>query len=708
MKSWKENKGFWSITGIFLLWAGIAAFYSINQKTVRGLFQREIVIITIYMVTILILYFLRSRQRQNSKGILELAIDYRYLVCGIYFVTFCILGIHGFSTNIWNTIVPADNGWQTKLFGVDRTITSDVWAIGMPQILNQIYNDFPLFNTTIMSQGANMVLGGVPAKAISIIGQPHYWGCFLGAHIGLAWLYWFKKFALLLSSYEVMNYLLREKKKLAMLGALIITTSPLMNWWFGHTVNVVVIYAQWCVACVIMYVNNIDNLKKKMLAAILGVIGAVGFVMGWYPALQVSFGYLILILVIFILIKPIKEKVFTKQDVGILSVSFGVILGIVGTFLYISKDSIAQLTSTEYPGHIMIQGGNYLTYCVSYYFLQPLLAITDPTQGNRCENSTIMPFMPIIYLATLLVLIHAEKKRNSMKGMGIMIALELYSIFLLSRLWIPYPEAFAKYTLFSYVSEARSIWCLAIVSVYLGMMVLAYVLEEKPFGRISSMMIIVITLAGYLCLTYQYTDWTLLQSTHLPVKLALGIIIMIAGVFYYFYLQGHMKIITIFLLILCVGFEVSINPLEIGMGSLKDSELATSIQKIKKEDSDGYWAVDGDWFMGNFVSAQGVHVFNVTNQYMDTEKWKVLDPQGDEEFLYNRYAQVNMVCTEGEDKLEQYAVVLTVTIKAETIENMGVDYILSKRDLSQLQGYDKILTEICFEPKSQYRIYRVN
>jgi len=666
------------------------------------MWQTILVIAVIFIITVG--NYLLLRKIDRSMKLVDSIIKRRYIIAGVYFVCFVALGIHGFSVDKWSDFI-ISTGEKTKLWGFNRSITSDVWAVGIPQILNQIQNGFPLFNKTIMTQGANTVLSGLPAFDLTIIGQPHYWGCLLGRYIGLAWLYWFKIFALLLSTYEVMNFLLKDKKRMAMLGAMLITFSPLMSWWIGHTVSTVPIYMHVCVAALIIYTNNIKNIKRKIAAAIAGAIGLMGFILGWYPALQVPFAYLAIILVFAVIYRFIKNGGrFQKLDIPILVIPIGATLLIIGRFVYISLDSIKSLMNTSFPGARFVTGGGYDKQSAFYYLFEPLFAGKHPTFLNECEASSIMPFIPVAFLTILVIIVFNIIKKKSLKKNILLIVLFIYETFLISWLFISYPHWFAKVTLFSNVLESRVIWCIAIISVYLGMMALCYIWDNIKFKKWScGFSAIGISVILYIFI-YKYIDTEFLNYYGIPAKLVLIVVFALYTFFNYAYLSGMKKTVITCLLILCIGFFISINPIQRGSYALTGNEVAKEVQKISDQDKNAYWLADGFFVYGNFLSAQGVKVFNATNQYMDSEKWCIIDPNGSEEEIYNRYAQVSVEIIDGEESkltLQNPDLILAeLTIK--DIKKLGIKYILSIDNLES-----KYFNQIYMDEISGQKIFKV-
>jgi hypothetical protein len=153
------------------------------------------------------------------------------------------------------------------------------------------------------------------------------------------------------------------------------------------------------------------------------------------------------------------------------------------------------------------------------------------------------------------------------------------------------------------------------------------------------------------------------------------------------------------LLILCAAFVLvagaTVNPLMRGADAITSKQLSATIQQLDKADPDAYWAYDGAYPYGNFLSANGVRCFNATNYYMDPEKWTKLDPQEEYEEIYNRYAQISLKL--GSDVAMKLIApdLIEVTLNAPALLQLGLDYIVSNEDLSTFSAKNQnILQEI--------------
>ena len=107
--------------------------------------------------------------------------------------------------------------------------------------------------------------------------------------------------------------------------------------------------------------------------------------------------------------------------------------------------------------------------------------------------------------------------------------------------------------------------------------------------------------------------------------------------------------------------------------------LARSISESAPE---AVWA--GDTSMSaQALLASGIRAIDSVALYPDLNTWRKVDPQGNYEQAYNRYAHITMELTEEETSFESnHPDALLVRINADDVPKLGIDYWLTKQDLS--------------------------
>lgn len=668
------------------------------------LYQRVSFVIGVYLAFGIIIIV--ARTFSDEKSLIIAILDNRYKSILVLFIVLVLLHVHGYSIDMWSSYIPNNNDNATLLFGTNRAITSDNWAITIPYLLNQSSEGFPTINTSIMESGLYTELAVLPSNNIVAIGLPHFWGMFLGNDIGISWMFWFIKFSILLTSYELFMYFSKEKKMLSLVFALAVAFSPLLQWWSGHNVILTVVYMQWCVVCVIKYLKHIDSKFIKIFILVFLAIGMIGFVMVWYPALQVSLGYIALIIIIYVLYDFIKNnsiKKLSKNDYIFIILTIIIVMLILVYFLIDSFQYIQRFLGTEFPGTRVDTGGDYDFTGVFYYFYQPLMSFISPTLRNECNWSAIIPFIPCILIIFPLII----KKINSNKKV-LVISLMLYCLFMISWLFISYPELLAKIIFFNYVPTKRAVWGIGLLSIYIAVLFFSEIVDNALFSKKQSAFLSLICLLILISFTYVYRDTEYLEAIGNNAILYTFIISAYFLTFSYCFIYGHKQGTYACLCITIIYYGINVVPLEQGVYSLTDTDISQQIIDIKNTDKNAFWLVDDVYPYGNFPMAMGAKSFSATNSYMDTIKWSLIDPERKFNEFYNRYCQVSVdIIFEGDTWFELLSVEhILVHLNVNDMKKLGIDYILSKKDYSN--NIEELnLNQVYHDDKSNFSIYRV-
>lgn len=661
------------------------------EKPYGMLLQGMLVLLSFFILCMLLYQYIKITKK--DKALFDRMIDCRYKICGVFFLFTLIFHLNGFSLSIWDRYIHSKNSINI-LFGMNRDITSDIWALAIPDIFNQIENGFPLFNYDIMSNGANAILMGLPVLDITILAKPFMWGyILLGKEIGLSW-HWFGKIIVLfLSSYEICNWFADEKKKISLIFAFILTCSPAVMWWLGQGIIDAVIFFQVCVALIIAYFNYHDSIVKKIMISVALFVAGCSFIFVLYPPLQVPLGFLFLIISSKIII---DEKMKLKRsDIVYISIILVGILCMLIRYLELTANDIDLLKNTVYPGTRVITGGRYRLSNLYYLFMQFLLPIKNVSIENNCEMSFFVPFIPVVLIVFPFVLKKCKKKLYWI--------LYLYELFLISWLFIPYPEILGKVTLFSYVTENRVTIIIGLISVYLAVITLSNVNLKELYSKKVAAIIFSACLLITLFFIVKYDGGGYLAFLGKWSLMLIFIATLIWAFYYFIFIFGYKKHALAFTVIAILISGGTINPIAIGSGSLLKSELAIKVFEIEQSNPDSLWVINENFPYNNYLLNFGVKCFNAHNSYPDYNKWSKIDVHGSKKEIYNRYAHVSVEITKEKSDLELTASdAIKVTLNTQNIKDLGVKYILSKQEISQL-GYKKIYTDEI----SGFSIYKV-
>nr|WP_156913182.1 hypothetical protein [Acetobacterium dehalogenans] len=460
------------------------------------------------------------------------------------------------------------------------------------------------------------------------------------------------------------------------------------------------VFGQLALIMITLYMNN-QNYYKRSLYALVVLICAGGYILTFYPAWQVPLAYVFLVLFIGVVLENRKHFHWNKKDVGI---GLGLILFLSIGMIYIlakSGGTISSVMNTVYPGGSAETGGNQF----SRLFLYPgnlFFAFSrELTYANFCELAVYFDFFPMGIILTGWVLFK-QKKADIF-----LILMLLANTALILWCLFSWPEWLAKATLLSYSKPVRAFLAVGFLNILL--LIKALVLFEGGFSKwikvgAALLMSVVITLLS-----------RELYEGYLDLKMNILILFLLFGSFYVI-LSGNKdwarKALLVISLAIVFVAGLFVNPVVSGLDAVYQQNLIKKIQQINSADN-GLWIVDSGAEIGfpiiNLPLMAGAPTINSTNVYPVLERWHLLDPDGSEEDIYNRYAHISMNLTNTNSETN-FALkspdLFEVNLNIADLEKLEVSYVFSKRDLSTLSNEEVSLIELADE--NGFKIYTVN
>lgn len=599
-----------------------------------------------FFLICLIIYYKKIYTKYNTQidKFSNNIIKYRYIIAGILFVILVIGKFHGSSIGVWDSIFKdkIDNTQSSTLIGNSRTIRSDEWAVQTPLILSQTMADefYPYMNKNIRSNGMDMITSYYnPVLDISLIGKPFNWGfMILGKEYGFSWYWCLKIILLFMFSFEISMILTKRHKTISLFGAIMISLSPLIQWWYAHPFVDLIIYSQIIVVCIYYYIHSNNYVRK--IVNIFGItVATIGFILSFYPPIQVPLAYLTLIFIIHIFFNNWKNINFYKYDYVLIFIYIAVVVGVMVNFLINSTESLMLTMNTVYPGKRSVSGGNLNITDLFYYLTNWLLPYKDNGYLNNCETSTFITLFPLNLI--IYPIVYRKIKQNK----TLLTALFIFVLVQLSWMFIPMPGFVGKITLFSFVTEARLVWVFGLTSLYLFIGILPQILNKELVSIKKNYFILFIILCSYIYISRNSFIINYLGNKKFIFTIILFIMLI------YLFLKGKTTSFCLALCTVTIISGISVNPISRGLGSIYNKSLSKAIIDINQKES-GEWAFTNSLFSSNYLIMQGVKTFNSVNFYPDFEKWSRLDESGIYKDIYNRYAHIEVILTSEETKFE--------------------------------------------------------
>ena len=632
--------------------------------------------------------------------------NHRYKIACAFLLFVMVFKYSGSSIvnfHVWNGLIQPHND-STRyhtLLGNTRPIRTDEWATSTTYILSQskAQNPFSYFNNVLRGTDTDMfTVANAPVADILMLGRPFQIGFLLfGNDVGLSF-YWYARLtAMLLGSYELCLILTKKNRKVSLCGMLVITFSSAVQWWYCMDT---LLWGQIAIVLINKFMNT-DKKRNKYLCALGILIAGLSYVFVFYPAWQVSFGYVFLALVIWILIKNIKygNYRFNKHDIAVIVATVIALVLLLGRWYILSKDTLVAEMSTDYPGErCEIGGGARNLYAYFYDIFLPKYDFPNP-----CEVSSMLSFFTIPMILGLIYVL-----RNK-KDLHFWIPILIVGGFL--SIWCIYgfPEILAKITKMSMTTAGRVSIPLGTVCIYMLIYLMGNI--EKEGKLVNKKLTYVLTVLFTVFVAYKAKSTLDFNPNYLDnFKMLVALEIFGATIFGILNINNEkIKNYCIYgLIIVALMSGLTVNPVIRTTDIFYTKPVAIKMQEIKEVEPEAIWAVHEDgWYINDYAVANGIRTINSTGVYPNLELFETIlgDKAEENRITYNRYAHINFKVTDEESEVELlYADNVAIRLNYKDLEKLNIKYILSKEDFNEKSFKDEF--EEVYNEDGMY-IYKV-
>lgn len=623
--------------------------------------------------------------KRRGESIPQFLFRARYPLALLLWVVMTLLEISGSSVYMWHNYLPESDAMQGPLYGIARSIRSDEWAMGTPTAREAFTHG--LSNSAYM-QAVEQSAGWNPLLAF----QPIEWTGWMGYSMSRACFNSFQLIGLALVTIELLLILTGGQKRLAALGAALVVLSPFAQWW---SATGFLLYGQLAVVTFYYYLHTEVFWKRTLL--LLGLwwsLGCFSFIL--YPGWMIPMTYVFGIVALFLLWRARKTVRMRPRDWVSIVVAALLLLGLAAFFFYHARGAVQTVAGSVYPGQRVEVGGQKGSYFFSYFSGPFLPYRTLNLVKNQSENGLFYCFYPAGFLLALWVILR-QRKRD-----GLLIALLLLDVCAYFFAAVGFPEPLAKVTLLFASSGLR----VGQFSGYPHLLVLlrAASLLDAPVPRRWALPASLGTAAVALYMGTRFE-----QDYFTPVMLALsfGAIAFGAYGFARYPVPRCRQALSGFIVVLSLMCGVTVNPLQRGMANVEQVPLYRAIAQAEEE-APGLWVIEADFPLTNFPMMTGAETLNATQRYPNLERWGMLDESGEDFEVYNRYAHIGVKLVE-EPPAEHFELMSTdqfrVTLSPEELVLLGVDYVVTRQDLSGWGSGAAAFEEI--GEAAPYGVYRV-
>lgn len=614
--------------------------------------------------------FISSHFIFKPKKIYNFLYNNRYMVALILFIIIVLGKFHCTSIGEWNDIIQTNYDYSSRvLISTPKSIRSDEWLVNTPIMLSQNLVKFSINNNLIRAIPTNIyLLSTATINDLIEIARPLSLGFFINSEYGLS-IWWFGRlFCLFFTSFELLMILTEKNKKISLFGTLLISGSSVVQWFFASYITEILIGGQLALICLNQLLNE-KNKLKKILWSVLMAIGFLDYCLILYPAHQIPFGYIYLVIMIHILFQN-KGKI--KNNIRYMILPLILIILILIRFFILCKDGIMAISSTVYPGNRFINGGNFSEWQRLLQYPYTLFLPFKQT-GDACTISSFFSLFPLPIIISIYYLI-----KNKMKDKFILSLTLLVVVYLLFCI-IPLPDIIVKYTLLSKTTVNAICAPIGLISIYL-MCILWDKISFNGKGKNIISLILAIILS-FICI-YLSNNF---MKEYLNTWINIMLILLFSTLFYLYIMKDNKIKENILLSIISIFMLVNIfyiNPLTTGTDMIYKKPVSLKIKNIVSEDENGRWIALDSFITPNYLIMNGAKTINSTNLYPNLDIWRRIDKNKKYESIYNRYAHVIISLTETETKFTLLQPDLfKLDLNIEDIKKMDIDYIYSNNKI---------------------------
>ena len=688
----------------------IGSFSAINHAL--NLFSAKHCIL-LFAIAFIFSYIWKNEDLRSKIG--NFTYKYRYLLALTIFLMCVLFEIHGSSFGMWDEIL-GGKPHQT-LLGVVRPIRSDEWNVLTPLALSQYFSNFAYFSPIPRASLTDMfAVYGTPVWNILIIFRPFQIGyLFLSQAKGLSFFWMGRLIALLLVSFEMGMLITGKDKILSLSYALLLTFSPILQWWFAvNYIAEIFIFGQLAVLAICHYANTRDY-RKRFIFSILFAFSVCGYAFALYPAWQIPCGYVFLFLAIWLILDNHEDFFNSKKDLILIALSFLLIAAGIGYFLTQSIDTIEIVRNTVYPGTRQNFGGWLLDGMrkLCDYIVSPLLPLNYditliPDNINLCEAARIYDFFPVP-LILYFIINFIEKKHDKLLNLLFVLQVFLGIFFVFG-----FPPFLSKITLLSQATDTRMVLAFNLMNLLMLFRSIALFNEtsNKYLSRIRDNNLILILISVLISLlVFLSSNFTRFEFFTLKFFLCLSVFLigLLSISIFLIFKSGDGKYKNYFL-IACIFIALMsgalVNPIESGI-SYYDKEASQFAADIVQDDPNATWIMINP-IKGNSFLPVGARTINSINTYPDLDRWHKFDKNNQSFDDYNRYAHIFIKLSK--DHRTSFALVnadmFNVTLNTNDLKYLNVSYIASDEDISDFSTENVEFDEIYKNEK--LRIYSVD
>lgn len=602
------------------------------------------------------------------------------------------LRISGSSIGIYHELFYGQQAEDPNLlYGDPQPIRSDEWLVNTQLLLAQEADGYKRINENIGTSRDMSFNIDVPAKDWSAPFKPQNLVFFaLPFEYAFAFKWWVLLYLLILGAYFFALRLFPGKRLLAALAALGFGFSPFIFWWYLNGTISPLVYGFFIILIGMRILNGepIRLLKKynmKYSYALYALALAyllVGFGLVLYPPFQIPVAIAVAIFMFGYLLEKYFDKRTKKKAVAkrLAVIAAGCVLagGIMFAFLKTHSEPLERISNSVYPGKRVVSSGTLDPKFVLTSYLQPQLQRDSRANfyyNNQSEASNFILIMPLLLLPGFVIIGYDWIKKRRIDW--VLVSLQAGSSLLLARVFIPFGDTFYKFLYLQVVPNERVLIGIG----FIGFLQMLYIMKRLDDIKLRAWWHKALVLA-YSAAWFLGLFWLGLQIRQTYPKFINSVPLIFAGslvlVLIPTLILFRKKLLA---MVLFAGFSLmciySINPLYVGLGPIKDSQLSSQIKSVSNEGDT--WATLDHIYFENVAIINDRDSITGVQFYPDPEFWQQV-AGAEYDHIYNRYAHVLFSISPDLDSTKLYLAQpdqIWVKLECSEFVRNNVDFLLS-------------------------------
>ena len=634
----------------------------------------------------------------------EIAFKYRYAIATAVFFLLLVNKIHFSSIAMYDHYIQTGYGskFVEPILGWARAIRSDEWLVSTPLHLSAQYDPDPFGRINMIARGTateNMPNG--MAIGLATLAFPMNIFYLFGVEYGVSARWVGILILTFMVTFEFAYIISGKNKLLAVVGASLITFSPFFQWW---SYVIFITAGMGALVCYYYFLNS-NTITKRILYAFGIVVFISQFIVNLYPAWQIPAGYLFLGFAAWITVEN-RDKIreFKWQDYMIPGIAVILIAAVVAVYLHGSREYIAGISGTVYPGARHNNGGELgfaemINKMMNGGVYSPMSPWRDFIYTNICEFGGIYTLFPIPLLFVSYMMI---KKRNFDL---LSIILITYTVFIGSYVLIGWPGWLSGITFMSYTASTRAMDVMLFAQVFLLIRAMsgfsAAPVDDEPgisgsknFKKetvLLSSSLAAASLLTYIVIGFSRVTFTASLGAPFLIITFLGFSAVVYSLFDRQRRRSVFITACLYMIVISTATFIQVHPVMKGLDAIYSKPLSGKIRELA-HDPDEKWISLHGIVGSSYLIANGASTISSTNFYPNLDLWYRLDPERIHEDEYNRYAVLTMELTSEDTSFDLLHMDhLHIKFSVNDLVKTGVKYIHSIAPLEKYTEIDFIL-----------------